>query len=752
MNIAINLEELTKDSNFVNVINDLVVTGNKVYVLVNTDKFNENEVKNYLGSFNINFTDTVYFDSKNQLEILKLKNINYVVDNTLNGSFNVPIAHIKDKTYDLNFDSAFELFNHIREYKQKYERFIEDPITVLSGIPSVDKIWNRKYNINQMSVQTQNMSIYDYVRLNNLNNLDSVALRYFGSTMTFRELFDKVDEYAKTLKANGVKEGDVVTICMPNTPEGIIAFFATNKIGAVASMLHPLLKSNDILDTLQKTESKYMVMADMCYKEVSKIIDKTKLEKVVVVSPSDSMPILSGIPVGIKLLYVSKEMFKKTKNRLKYLRLSLVKKFIPKQYTCIKKKITKEIDNLEENIKSIPYNGLYIKWEDEIKNSANYNEEIISVYKPGSVAVLLRTGGTTGTSKLASLTNENIINNTSQLRDTIPSYKKGDELLAISPIFHGFGLVDSVITALAVNMSVDLHPQYNKNIFVKSLLKNKPTLVLGVPTLFKSLVNNPVFDGQDLSFLKVLISGGDTLDEKLKGEINEWLKKHNAPNPVFSGIGLTEATAAVAFTGLNAEKDLSVGYPLPLNNVKIIDPETGKELNYGEVGELCISGPTVMDGYFKNEKETKHTFLDEEKKWLRTGDMCYLADNGEICFVDRNKNVIIVSGVNVYSNEIEAELLKIPEIDSCAVIGVPHPYKRNVPKAYVVLRKGITLDDELKAKIVHCCNSKLDTYHKVYDVEQIEKIPITNLNKVNYNELREMSMKELEESEKVKQR
>ncbi|MBE6149910.1 MAG: hypothetical protein E7170_04240 [Firmicutes bacterium] len=761
MKIAINLEDIIKDNNFVNISKELLQNGNKIYLLIDREylHFQTPEiVKQYIKELNINFTDAILFNKENELELLNLKNIGYLIDSNVNieNEVNMPIARISNKESKtknvLNFNNSNEIHNNINEYIEKYKKHIEDPITVMSGIPSIDKVWTRQYNIDQMNVQSQNMSVYDYVKLNNKDNMDSVALRYFGKPITFKEMFDKIDEFARTLKNNNIKQGDVVTICMPNTPEGVIAFFATNKIGATASMLHPLLKGNDILDTLEKTNSKYMVMADTCYKEVSKIADKTNLEKIVVVSPADSMPILDGIPKGIKILYTAKERFKNAKKRFNLLKLSVIKSFIPSQYTCIKKKIANEIDKTKEQISSIPYNDLYIKWADEIKNNSNYDEEITSVYNPESIAVLLRTGGTTGTSKLAALTNENINNNASQVRDSIPPYKKGDELLAISPIFHGFGLVDSVIAPLSFNMSVDLHPQYNKSIFVKSLLKNKPTLILGVPTLFKSLISNPAFDGQDLSFLTTLISGGDTLDEKLKNEINTWLKEHNAPNPIFSGIGLTEAAAAIAFTGVNSEKELSVGFPLPLNNIKIINPETEQELGYGEVGELCIKGPSVMAEYYKNEEETKHSYLDENMEWLRTGDMCYLAENGEICFIDRNKNMIIVSGVNVYSNEIEAELLKIPEIDSCAVIGIPHSYKMNVPKAYVTLRKGFVLDEELKAKIMHTCNSKLDKHHQVYELEQIEKIPLTPLNKINYNELRNLSLNKLEENDKIKQR
>jgi len=751
MNIAINVKDVINNTEFLEVMKEWIGSGDRVFLMISNDFLLAEENKKALEHIkkrNIRFADAIFFDKETEEDFLRLKNISYLIDSEFDGSkeFKWPVAKLRKIDVpgeNYNFEHPNEIRDHVLLYKKRYEERIKDPITVLSGIPSVDKIWTRQYEIDQMTTNVHNMSVYDYVFTNNKDNMDAVALRYFGSTMTFKEMFIQVDRFAKALKAFGIKQGDAVTICMPNTPEGVVAFFATNKIGAKASMLHPLLKSNDILESLQRTGSKYMVMADMCFKEVNKVIDRTIVEKVVVVSPSDSMPIFEGIPFGIKILYRLKGVVERKSEKRKCRKLVRAKRCIPKQYISINNAITNEIEELKQSSKSIPYGSLYTKWEDELNRNQKYNGDISSKYVPGSCAVLLRTGGTTGVSKLASLSNENMISNTSQLRVTIPSYKKGDELLAISPIFHGFGLVDSVITALAVNMSVDLHPQYNKKIFNKALLKNKPTLILGVPTLFKAMISNPIFDGKDLSFMKVLISGGDTLDTKLRGEINEWLRLHGAENPVFCGIGMTETTAAIAFTGLNSVNDLSVGYPLPLNNVKIINPVTLEELSYGEVGELCVSGPTVMKEYYDSENETNAVFLDEDRKWLRTGDICYLTENGEICFVDRNKNVIIVSGVNVYSNEVEAELLQIPEIDSCAVIGIQHPYKMNVPKAYVVLRKGILLDEELKNKILHCCNSKLDSYHKVYEIEQLDRIPTTNLNKVDYTELRKRHLETL---------
>ena len=298
MNIAINLEEIIKYTNFIDIIFELLNNGNKVYFTVNNKSLKNQEILNKLKDIkNINFTDTIFYASSDELtDLLKIKNIGYVIDDDyLTENRSIPVVHMgtneenKNNLFILN--NADEVLKHFNEHKENYEQHIKDPITVMSGIPSIDKIWNRQYTINQMNTSLQNMSVYDYVLLNNKDNMDSVALRYFGSPMTFKEMFDKIDECAKSLKNSGVNEGDIVTICMPNTPEGVIAFFATNKIGAVASMLHPLLKGKDILETLQKTESKYMVMADMCHSEVNKIVDQTKLEKIVVVSPSESMPI-----------------------------------------------------------------------------------------------------------------------------------------------------------------------------------------------------------------------------------------------------------------------------------------------------------------------------------------------------------------------------------------------------------------------------------------------------------------------------
>lgn len=749
MKIAINLDILKKsDNTILSKLKELNENGHSLFLISNESlyktidtKKNKKEVDLYLGKNKDLFDDILFYNNDNKNKIIKIHNFSYIVDDDLSildecKNTRLAVSINTDSKRVFKYDKIESVIEDIKSYTTLMEQYIKDPITVKSGIPSIDKEWIKTYTIDQMNTNEQNLAIWEYIYLNNYSNMDSLALRYFGKKITFRELFNKVDAFCKSLKKNGVKKGDIITICMPNTPEGVIAFFAANKIGATASMLHPLLNGEDILDTLTKTNSKYMIMADMCYGEVSKIIDKTKLEHVVVVSPSDSMPITKGVPGGIKFLFMAKEQVKRLKGKFSLTKLRLCKKIVPGYCKVLKDSIDKEINELEHNLVKPKYTGLFTKWKDEIAFGSDYNftDEDIASYDSNEICVLLRTGGTSGTAKLAALSNENIITNTSQLRDTIPLYKKGDELLAICPIFHGFGLVDSVITALAVKMSVDLHPQFNKMIFVAALLKNKPTLILGVPTLWKALIQDKKLAKTDMSFAKVWISGGDILPLDVKEKVDNWRKEHNVDSPIFSGIGLTEATAAVAFTGLKSEHLDSVGYPLPLNDVKIINPETGKEVGYGELGELCVSGPTVMQEYYNNPEATSNAIRIHEdgKTWLHTGDICMLLENGEIKFADRNTNVIIVSGVNVYSNTIEKVICEIDEVEACVVVKMPHDYKMNVPYAYVVLKDGYELTSELKEKITSHVAKKLDTYHKIYGVEQINEIPKTNLNKVDY--------------------
>lgn len=597
-------------------------------------------------------------------------------------------------------------FSYIARQYDAWKKQIEDPITVVSQIPSVDKMWMRGYSIDQMSVKVnRNMNLCDYIYSNVCNNLESTAIIYFDKRISFRQLFWQIDAFAIELKRCGVRQEEVVGICMPNTPEAVISIMSILKVGAIPLLLHPLLKGNEIKRALCKTKAAHMVVSDVSEGEVYKIISDTNIRNVFVASVSLSMPMLLKVVYtmsSIKNIWHNKRIFNKERNG--------------KWEKCSRKRW-----NIKANRKKILDNG---------------EKTVESFYKSNSTAFLLMTGGTTGSPKLTMLSSENCIANIEQLKYTIPFYKPFDVIEGVIPLFHGFGLVDTILTGWAVNLAVDLHPKYNPKRFARAILKNRPVLILGVPTLFKSIIQNKIFNGKEMGYLKVWISGGDILDADLREKINGWRREHRVESPIFSGIGLTESTAAIAFTGMKSKYDRSVGFPLPCNEIKIVSVKDGHELGYGEVGELCVCGPTVMKGYFDEKKETEQVLKEENGKlWLHTGDICCIMPNGEIQFVDRNKGIIVVSGINVYRKEIEEIIYTLEAVKECAVIGVPHPYSMNVPKAFVVLEDGKCLDATTKQRFIRYCNEKMDKYHRIFDMEQINALPRTNMQKVDYLQL-----------------
>ncbi len=756
MKISINGELILQNPIYIDIINLLSRSGYRVHITC--DIQHSDQVKEILKEKKCVYEDIKFYNFENKYKIYQINNYSYILDNDLHfldddinsmfastSKFCIVNDLIKE-TKKENVIVTSEIKNIIPDiikYEKNIKEYIEDPITVLSGKPSIDKPYKKYYTIDQTNINIPNMNIWEYISLSNYGREDEVAIRYFGATLTFRDLTEKVNDFSQNLINNGVKPGDVVTICMPNTPEGVIAFLATNKIGAVANMLHPLLKADDIKDTLQLTQSKIMIMADMCYPEVNKIIGDTNLNKVIVTSPSDSMPIVSNIQFGIKLLYIAKEKIKKLKNKTKLKKLKVSLRLLDNSISTIENSLSLEISKLESSLKKISYKDkLFIKWKDFNKNSAySYNVETINNHYSGKGAVLLRTGGTTGKSKLAELSNENVIANLSQVRESLIGYKTGDEVLAISPIFHGFGLIDSVLAAMALNMSVDLHPQYNKPIFIKSMLKNKPRVILGVPTLWKNVINDKKLKDSDLEGSDLWISGGDSLPEELKSQINQFKKNHNNDNNLLSGYGFTEGGAAITLSSKDSDTPHTVGRPLPHNIFKIVNKETQEECGYNEVGEILVSGPTIMNGYYLKPDSTDRAIsIDSDgRRWYHTGDLAYMNETGEVCFAGRDKNMIVVSGINIFGSEIEPIISKIPEVLDCAVVGMKHNIKMNVAMAYVVLKEGMVLTEELKNKIIESCNSQVDAYHKIYDVVQIDKIPLTSLSKIDYKILATMN-------------
>ena len=553
-------------------------------------------------------------------------------------------------------------------------------------------LWEKFYTKEQLKIKVPDMSLYEFIYEQNKNRQSNVAINYFGRKITYFELFQAIDICAKSMTSQGVRTGDIVSICMANTPEAVIAFYAVSKIGAVANMIHPLSAEEEIKESLIATNSVMIFAINLSYKNIKNVIEETNVYKAVIVSPRDSMPKLTGVG---------------------YYFLEERKIIIPKS------------------------NEKFIRWDDFMAKGQSYNTKVLTHARKDDPAVILHSGGTTGTPKHILLSNGNINVVVGQAQTSLPDIDDTDKFLCILPMFHCFGLVETIHFPLGTGCTLELIPRFDASRFDKLLTKYKPTIIPGVPTLFEAMVSNKHMTKVDLSKVKYVVSGGDTLTEEKNLKVNEFLRKHKCKHDIVQGYGLSETSGGCIFPAPGATALGSSGIPLVGNNIKIVDVDTKEELPPGEAGELLISGPSVMLGYLNNEKETNEV-LEKDKKgriWVHTGDMGYINNDGLFFFVQRLKRLIIVSGYNVFPSHIEDVLEKHEAVLSCCVVGIPHPYKIQVPKAYIVLNESYKNNLKVKKSIEDYCAKNLAKYMIPKEFEYRESLPKTMIGKVDYKKL-----------------
>lgn len=553
--------------------------------------------------------------------------------------------------------------------------------------------WYDFYDGVKPHLEYPDISIYNMLEDSMKNREDYISYNYYGTKKTYKEFIAQIDKCARALKSLGIKATERVSICMPNTPEAIIAFYAINKIGAVANMIHPLSAENEIKYFLNISKSKYVIAIDIAFNKINHIANDTNLKKCIVVSAKNSMPMY--LKIGYQL----------TKGR----------------------KIKLEKSDLN------------LSWNDFIKLGENYNKKIKSDFKGNNVAAILYSGGTTGYPKGIELTNLNFNALAIQSFEACQCLKEKDKVLSIMPVFHGFGLGICIHTVQYFGGTSILLPQFSAKTFDKLLKKYKPNIIAGVPTLYEALLKNKNLDGYDLSFLKCVISGGDSLSISLKEKVDAFLKEHGANIQIREGYGLTECVTGSCLTPMNYYRKGSIGIPYPDTYYKIVKPNTEEELPFGEEGEILISGPSVMKGYLDDEKETKLTLRKHKDglTWMYTGDLGYMDKDGFIYFKQRLKRIIISSGYCLYPQYIENIIDSHPKVLMSCVIGIDHPYKVQVAKAFIVLRNGYTADDELLKEIKEHCEKNLARYSWPTEYEFRSELPKTLVGKIAYSKLEE---------------
>jgi len=519
---------------------------------------------------------------------------------------------------------------------------------------------------------------------------DVTAYDFFGAKATYRQFADEIKLCARGLKALGIERGDRVTVCMPNTPQAIIMVYALNLIGAVANMVHPLSAPEELVRYM-KSSVAALTLDQFCPK-LAEILPRTPVKTLIICGIEDG---LSGI---------KKPLYKLTKGR---------------------------------KIERRPSRGSILRYSDLLTSATEYTGEIDAKTRGEDIAAILYSGGTSGESKGILLTNLNINALAMQTAAAGDCTAPGHKMLALMPVFHGFGLGVCIHTALYFGGTCILVPQFSIESYAQLLRKYKPHYIPGVPTLFEALLRLQNIDKLDLSQLEGVFCGGDTLTVDLKRRVDKFLKDHGSTEQIREGYGMTESVTASCLTPRTFHKEGSIGIPYPDMYHKIVRQGTQETLPYGEDGEIVVSGPTVMKGYDGDESETEKTLQThpDGRVWLHTGDLGMMDENGFVYFRQRIKRMIISSGYNIYPSQLENIIEQHEKVHISCVIGVPDDYKMQRIKAFIVLRADQEPTDEIKTSILDHCRQNIAKYSLPQEFEYRAELPRTMIGKVAYTEL-----------------
>ena len=521
---------------------------------------------------------------------------------------------------------------------------------------------------------------------------NAVAFDFMGKTTTYRQLVQKIELCAKALKTIGVREGDKVTIAMPNCPQAIFLFYAVNLVGGIANMIHPLSAEKEIEFYLNESGSVTAITLDQFYHKFERVRKNTKVVNLIIARIRDelSKPIRAGYML--------------TEGR---------------------------------KIEKIPEDAPVIRWSDFLKLSkcCFYNYKVSR--KSDDPAVILYSGGTTGTTKGIVLTNRNFNALGQQVIAANPMFRPGDKMLAAMPIFHGFGLGVCIHTMLSQGGRCILVPRFTPKSYAKDLVKHRCNFIAGVPTLYEALLRLPDMEGKDLSCLKGVFSGGDSLSIELKKKFDRFLYDHKASIQVREGYGTTETVTACCLTPPHMNKEGSIGLPFPDTYIKIVEPGTDREVPFGDEGEILLAGPTVMREYMHHPEETAQTLRTHSDglTWVYTGDLGKMDSQGFVYFKGRAKRMIVTSGYNVYPAQLENILDAHESVQLSCVIGVPDSYKMQKVKAFVKLAPGVPADEKTKQALLAHCRKHVAKYAMPYDIEFKDDMPKTLVGKVAYRVL-----------------
>ena len=560
----------------------------------------------------------------------------------------------------------------------------------LTGYPSIDKPWLKFYTEEQINTDLPECTVYELLWNNNKDHLGEIALNYYGHRFTYGQLFDRIERAAKAFSALGVKAGDIVIICTVNTPEMVYAFYALNRLGAIANMVDPRTNIDGLRGYIQESNARLAVVVEPAYPAIVKAAIGIELEKIIVISPADSLA------PAAKILY------------------------------RMKNKAPKLTD-------------IAMSWKSFEAQGTAVVPEYVS-YAKDACCVMAHTGGTTGFPKGVLLSNDNINAVTHGYQYLGIPFQRQHRYFDDLPPFIMYGLCLATHTTLCYGLEVILYPVFDSKDFPKQFAKYKPHHFSALVDHLKYLAQDERTKRMDLSYFITPAVGGDAVNVELEKEVNDFLHRNGCKYEATKGYGMTELAATAVTTCPKANALGSIGIPLIANTVKIVDTDTQQELKYMETGEIWISGPSIMQGYYKKPVETEEMIVTDEDgvRWIRTGDLGHMTEDGLLFHEGRIRRIYMTTHegqpAKIFPMLVENALKKSVSVQECSVVGRKRK-NSDYYEAVAFIVKNDTKTALLEDELNEICRKHIPTYMVPAEYRFVEELPHTPIGKIDFRAL-----------------